>query len=222
MNYKHILHPVPWAERDMWIWPEDDVKLLAVFDSVSDLDLVLPLVKEKRICIQAGGAVGVWPLRLSKEFELVYTYEPHPHNFRCLAFNCLDEGENIIATNAALGEKFGRISLTLMDHETNNHGAFQVSEGSGLTGRIIPITMIDALHLDVCDLIYLDIEGLELFALMGAEETIRKCKPVIAIEDKGLSEAYGHKKGVAEEWLIKNFGYVVVARPHRDVILVSL
>jgi FkbM family methyltransferase len=191
-----------------------------VFGSVSDLDLVLPLVKNKRVCVQAGGAVGVWPLRLSKEFEVVYTYEPHPHNFRCLALNCLDEGENIIAINSALGDKFGRISLTLMEHETNNHGAFQVSEALGLTGKIIPLTVIDALDLVECDLIYLDIEGLELMALMGAKETIKKCRPVIAVEDKGLSTVYGYNKGQIEEWLISNFDYRVVARPHRDVILV--
>jgi len=218
-SYKIIEKPVAWNKLPHWMWPEFDEKLFAVFDSVSDLDSVLHLVKSRKVCVQAGGAVGVWPLRLSSEFDWVYTYEPHPQNFRCLMTNCF-EVDNVIAQNAAIGEKFGRISLTLMDHEENNHGAFQVSEAAGLTGKVIPITMIDALRLPECGLIYLDIEGMEKHALTGAEETIKRCRPVIAVEDKGLSEIYGSHKGDLENWLITEHNYRVVARPHRDVILV--
>lgn len=219
-EYKLIYHPVSWATRDQWVWPEKDVKLLQVFDSVSDIDLVLDVLENKRVCVQAGGAVGVWPLRLSKEFDWVYTFEPHPHNYRCLALNALDEGENIIASNMALGEKFGLISLSLMSHETDNHGAFQVCIENGLIEQVIPMTVIDSLCLPVCDLIYLDIEGLELYALKGAEATIKNCRPVIAVEDKGLSAAYGIDKGDIEKWLVSKFNYKVIARPHRDIILV--
>lgn len=82
-----------------------------------------------------------------------------------------------------------------------------------------PVLRIDDFETDGLGLVYLDIEGFELNALMGATETIRKYRPVIALEDKGLSEKYGTPKGAVEEWLASQFDYVVLKRVHRDVIL---
>jgi hypothetical protein len=42
---------------------------------------------------------------------------------------------------------------------------------------------------------------------------------VVVVEDKGLSSRFGVDMGDAEKWLQK-FGYRVVDRPHRDVVLV--
>jgi FkbM family methyltransferase len=219
-EYKVIYKEVAWHPNKEWMWPLLDHKLLAVFDSVSDLDLVLPLVSNRKTCVQAGGAVGIWPLRLAQEFEWVYTFEPHPHNFRCLAINCLDKAENIIAINSALASDHGRVGMVLPRDEENNHGAFQVCGGNGLVESVIPATTIDSLRLDNCGLIYLDIEGFEQIALQGAEQTIDICRPVIVVEDKGLSGHYGIAKGDVERYICTQFGYNVVARPNRDVVMV--
>jgi hypothetical protein len=85
-------------------------------------------------------------------------------------------------------------------------------------GDIAPIDTLDSLNLPALDLLYLDIEGFEMMAIIGGLETIVKFKPVIAIEDKGLSERYGYKQGQAEKFLASH-GYEVVARPHRDVVM---
>ena len=60
----------------------------------------------------------------------------------------------------------------------NEIGGFYVNENSGFT----PTLKIDDLNLKHCDFIQLDVEGYQLFALMGAENTIKKFKPVISIE----------------------------------------
>ncbi len=49
-------------------------------------------------------------------------------------------------------------------------------------GGDIPSVTIDSLKLPYCGLIKLDIEGAEMDALLGALDTIRRCKPVIVIE----------------------------------------
>jgi hypothetical protein len=82
------------------------------------------------------------------------------------------------------------------------------------------VLTIDSLSLPNCDLIYLDIEGYEMLALFGAANTISNYFPVIAVEDKGLSETFGYKKGDIEYYLIHEWDYKVVERPGRDVILV--
>ena len=69
-------------------------------------------------------------------------------------------------------------------------------------------------------LIYLDIEGSEYDALMGASETIRRSLPVIGMEDKGWNSRYNH--GASPVDLLKSrFDYKVLCKPFAsDIILV--
>jgi hypothetical protein len=46
----------------------------------------------------------------------------------------------------------------------------------------IPMLAIDSLNLDACDLIQLDVEGYEQFAIQGARRTIEAHRPVIIAE----------------------------------------
>ena len=68
--------------------------------------------------------------------------------------------------------------------------------------------LIDDLNLPGCDLIQLDLEGYEFYALQGGIETIKKHKPVIVIETV-WSERYGIKLNEIENWL-KSLGYLGV------------
>ena len=72
----------------LW-WPDFDVQCRAVVidECAAAMPLVLPLVAEKRVCVQAGGNVGVYPLALSKVFGEVITFEPDEDNFECLHKN---------------------------------------------------------------------------------------------------------------------------------------
>ena len=132
-------------------------------------------------------------------------------NFIVLVFNCVGI-PNIIRFQAALGEGGASVDL---ERRPDNCGAHQVS-GYGN----IPVMRVDDLALDECDLLMLDVEGYEMKALLGARRTIAHHRPVIVIEDKGLSERYGVKLGEAPDWLVTAYGYRIVAKPHRDVVLV--
>jgi hypothetical protein len=74
-----------------------------------------------------------------------------------------------------------------------------------------PTYQIDNLNLAVCDLIHLDIEGYEYYALQGAAHTIATCRPVIVIEmwdqlDNRFEENINAK---TEEFLsIHNYSYL--------------
>lgn len=197
------------TERN-FLWPrEDEACCAVVFDTTTDLEICYTYLTSFNVAVQAGGNMGVWPKYMAKRFKTIYTFEADPVNFYCLARN-IDE-LNVIKFQAALG--FER-KLVDLRREPQNAGAHFV-EGSGS----IPTLRIDDLGLTECDFIMLDIEGYEFQALLGAEETIRKFKPLISIEDKGLSDKYGTPEGHIEKWLGEKFGYEVVARPHRDVIL---
>jgi FkbM family methyltransferase len=165
----------------LW-WPDFDVRCRAVVVSecAAAMPAVLPLVAEKRVCVQAGGNVGVYPLALSKVFDRVITFEPDEDNWLCLRRNV--NVPNVMVFEAALGSEPGMCGILRID--TDNCGSHKT-----LPGSAVAVRTIDSLGLDQCDLIWLDIEGAEADAIKGALATIEKFSPIIVLEEKGL----GHK-----------------------------
>lgn len=160
------------------------------------LEAVIALTPQRRVAVQAGGNLGVWPKRLAKHFETVYTFEPSAELFPLLVANAPDL--NIIRFQAALGsgpEMVG-VSRVRRDGKPDPHEGITHIAGVG----VIPTMTLDSLALPVCDLLYLDTEGWEYRALQGAEETLRRCRPVVAVEvNKNL-----HYVGVTED-MIRTF-----------------
>lgn len=210
--YKTYHHDLGYGPSD-WMWPAGDEKLFSIFDMVAEIDQWLGLCKDHRTAVQAGGAVGVWPLRLSKDFQLVYTFEPHPENYACLRNNCTED--NVIAYNCAISDNNRPVKIYSLPQQSNNYGAgYIVNADDGIHAM-----RIDDLCLDDCDLICLDIEGAELEALKGAFQTISATKPLIVLEDKPMPQLSHFKRRVGEpgEWL-RQFGYRQVAKVHWDSV----
>ena len=84
--------------------------------------------------------------------------------FYCLNLNVTSP--NVFKYQSCLGNSRDLVALKI---KAKNRGKNFVN-GSG----VIPTLLIDDLNLEVCDLIHLDIEGYELFALQGAIKTIKK------------------------------------------------
>lgn len=196
-----------------FVWPEWDVEASRiVVQQVKDVEIALQYVKTWDVCVQAGGNVGVWARYLKKYFKIVHTFEPEPHNYACLEKNCPEL--DIVKWQNALGITDGmRVGIDYPEGR-KNMGACCVTEGGD-----IPVIAIDFLNMPSCGLIQLDIEGYEVQALRGAALTIDRFKPVIMVEDKGLSTKYGYAEGWSDG-LLKMAGYRVAARVNRDVVLV--
>jgi FkbM family methyltransferase len=163
---------------DNWFWPVYEKGMFAVISNdwvTSHADKYFKYMMKNDVCIQAGGACGMYAKLLSRQFKTVYTFEPYHDSFYYLARNCYES--NIVKFNAALGSAPGLISVDLPF--TKNQGETAVSKT--VSGNI-PTLVIDNLGLTACDFIQLDIEGSELEALKGAIETIKLYQPVIACE----------------------------------------
>jgi hypothetical protein len=67
---------------------------------------------------------------------------------------------------------------------------------------------LDDQNIEYVDFIKLDCEGYELFAIKGGEETIKRCRPVMVVEQKGHGMKYfGFRKEEGVE-LLQSWGMV--------------
>lgn len=211
------MRQVEWNGRK-WSWPDDDKFMLMVNDWALDFLQVLPLIKPQNGAIQAGGAVGLWPVLMSDHFRKVYTFEPHPDNFECLIENT-KEIENITAYHAALGETDGTCEMARYPGERDNSGAWYTMPSEDG----IPQVQLDKMAFDEpIDFIQLDIEGREAQVLRGAERIIKTYRPVIMVEEKRLlhDKAVGHTMGETAGYLAQ-FGYSIAMEIHRDIVFTS-
>lgn len=200
-------------ENGIWI-PHSEVLLPGmdlrgideILKDVALLNSSIFFTTGQRTAIQAGGHLGVYPLKLSETFDWVYTFEPVADNYACLVKNINGVG-NIIKSNKALSDKSE--ILHMHERDVNNSGMWAVDENGATEVQALSI---DSLVLGDVDLIQLDVEGHELKALEGGLKTIKECQPVIQVEDRGHGESC--------DALLKELGYKLAMRHITDKIFV--
>lgn len=231
MNFNELTHLEDFR-GEQYLWPNLDKKLKQVNDWVDDVSVLIGVFEELKrpmlTAIQAGGACGLWPLRLAQHFQLVVSYEVHPVNYYCMVENIRARNiSNIVYRNVALGADVGIVHPVLDQSEIGNAGAYYTIDGLSHNGPSFPRIKLDNdMKLFNVDLIQFDLEGREVEALQGAEVTIDRWRPIIMIEEKplpqmGKGQDIPHNVGDATKWL-KAKGYQKVAEVHRDVILAPL
>lgn len=198
---------------DDFVWPTEEARSYGnrYIYRTRDLDRAISLCHKRRTCIQAGGLVGVWPRYLTKFFADVHTFEPDAANFAAMTQN-LTGNEAAHLYFAALGDSNDPVKMT---YHPANIGGHHVS-GAGN----IPQIRIDDLQLHDVDLIVLDIEGSELAAIRGAEQTIARSRPVLHLEMRGHIEKY--KRGTTKQLrvLLELWGYKLDAHVNNDSVYV--
>lgn len=194
------------ADSRLW-WPDydhDPVKCLNfVRKGLTDMDLAISFCKKRRVCVQAGGHAGLWPMRLAEFFQCVYTFECEPMLVECMRRNCSNV-PNVIIDGRALGEAPGPVKM--QGHVSA--GGWSIKD----TGKhIVEQTTIDALKLKRCDALFFDVEAYEVEVLKGAWETIGRCRPVIMVEELPRTKA-------AIQAHMRSLEYVMRDSVHSDVV----
>lgn len=158
--------------------------------------------KEGFVCAIDGGAnIGVhtveWGKLLYGKGEVI-SFEPQEAVYYALCGNtALNNCLNVKAINAALGSEVGIIEIPKPDYfKPASFGSLELKQtgDSEYIGQqiadtdTVPIYTIDHFDLAHVSFIKLDIEGMELEALKGAEKTIQKHKPVLFVEAMKVEE----------------------------------
>jgi FkbM family methyltransferase len=198
--------------QDGWYWPLKDSKCWPWLINEKDMpEKVSAFCDQKRTIIEAGGNAGYYVKQYASIFENVITFEPEPLNFQCLTLNCTLA--NVTKIQACIGNERTPVSLWVGN---KNIGSYHVD--LTVNGKI-PTLLIDDLNVQDCDLIHLDIEGFEFPALRGAIETIKRCKPVIAVESMNHGEKFGWSNLMIEDFL-KDLNYKHIDTVYHDKIFI--
>lgn len=130
-----------------------------------------------RHAIDVGANVGLWARDLCTKFKTVTAFEPIEDFRACLKENV--KADNLRIESCALGNRDG---TTEMIRVAGNAGHTHVDSQS--QAGTIPLRRLDSYEFDDVDYIKIDCEGYEYEVLLGAWETIRRCRPRICVEQK--------------------------------------
>jgi FkbM family methyltransferase len=132
------------------------------------------------VVLDCGANVGMFSDHvLQRPDTRVIAFEPTPLTVRALRRNLLRHGDRATVIERGVWDKSERLFLQTYDE---NPAANTVGSAGDLAIDVVSIDeVVSQLGLTRLDYIKLDVEGAETRALMGAAETIRRFRPVLAI-----------------------------------------
>ncbi len=163
--------------------------------------------KEFDLIVDVGAWCGTWTLSMRQYAKKIHCYEPNNLHYGCLARN-ISAYDNIESYNQALGNEDGYVKLTEESATQNTRVLLENGETK--------INKLDSLGYNAIDLIKIDVEGLEMEVLKGAEKTLENVE-YLMIELNGNSERYGSSKRDIKEHL-KSLGFKVLIKTWPDIV----
>jgi FkbM family methyltransferase len=147
--------------------------------SEGEAEVFKKLITPDMVVTDVGANFGAHTLLFSKLAKQVYAFEPQKEVFEALCETMKLNGvENVLAINApaGTGSKVKYNDMT-SDPGVKNYGSFSfvgVKEG-----KPMQTVQLNA----PCNFLKIDVEGMELDVLRGAESMIKSCKPIMYVEN---------------------------------------
>ena len=164
-------------------------KALDVYGEFSELEaaFMCGFVAPGDVVVDVGANIGALTLPLANavgaEGSLI-AFEPQPALFQILCANIALNGLRHVRTvNAAVGADGGSVKLPKLDvTQPGLFGAHGIgTDVAGDTGGVVKLD--DALRLNRCTLMKIDVEGMEAEVIRGARDLITRCQPVLYVEN---------------------------------------
>lgn len=195
-------------------WIGININVDGLYESEHLGDLIQLLNKigvetENSTAIDIGANIGNHAIEFSKYFADVICFEPNPRTFDVLAANA-KQRKNIQVNKWGCSSSNQKIKL---QEDFNNVGSssavMPISSQNSLEILVKPLDeMIDTFS--NVSLIKIDIEGMEIEALKGAESTISKFRPVICLEQNETEFNNGSVETESLDWL-RAKGYKILS-----------
>jgi FkbM family methyltransferase len=148
--------------------------------------------------VDVGANAGIFTLMAAKlvgESGSVHAFEPSPRDMDRLLANLSANGlSNVMVHPVALGRAAGKAVLAVSGAERPGHntiGGFAYSDDDATYSLEVDVATLDeiakAQKLTRLDLLKIDVEGSETAVLQGAQDTLRRFRPVIVVEAQDAS-----------------------------------
>ena len=184
-------------DKMIWVPSDDDWHAWgADWEKIEIDEIMNHHISNWDVALDIGAHVGIWSMRLAEKFKRVYAFEPVPKHIECWKQNMQkfinehSELENISTLNTvALGHENGTNTMIVPNTTNSGRATFVEKQFPPLKGTFhnfpkiqVETKTLDSYEFEQVDFIKMDVEMFELKVLQGAENTIRKHKPIMYIE----------------------------------------
>ena len=159
-----------------------------VFESHIINGMLADYVKKSKYIVDVGANIGCHCVsygNMNPECK-IWAFEPQDKLYTILQKNIKTNklDDRIISSKFGLGHKDSSLTLSSLESVEDKRcmGYNKGGLGIGKGGEEIKITTLDSLSLPGLDYIKIDVEGAEGLVIRGAQETLKKYKPVVVFE----------------------------------------
>src|SRR5258706_3282169 len=173
-----IISPPLWSKARAW-W-----RTIAGKDE-AEIGMLRFLVPHDRCAIDVGANIGIYTSKLLEITAQVVAIEPNPVYVKKRARIF---GSRVRLIPAALSDTEGTAELVVpTTRDGDDAGMGTIEKQNSLAAydctRVhVPMRRLDSLSIDNVGFMKIDVEGHEESVIIGAEQTIRRCRPVLLIE----------------------------------------
>jgi FkbM family methyltransferase len=196
----------------------------------AEVETMIEAARPGTVAVDVGAHVGIFTVPLAHAVGAggsVWAFEPQPENLERLQANLAENHRtNVSLFGAAASDADGGLLFHVADDSAYGSTG-EVLQGRGTVGSL----KVQALRLDTVwkgdgmrpvSVVKIDVEGAELAVLRGAQELIRRCRPVLLVEtatsdqlaeiERYLS-ALGYEKRDPKGFAARNHLFVPFERP---------
>ena len=158
-----------------------------------EIDVLANFIQEGDVVADIGSFIGSHARAFSEvagERGKVYAFEANSSIFPILEKNAeLARLGNIAAFGIGLGATDRE--MYVIKEDGANQGANRLDIWARANSQRVGVKPIDSLDIPVINFLKIDVEGMELEVLMGADEVISRCMPIIFAEANSLESSHG-------------------------------
>jgi FkbM family methyltransferase len=182
--------PMLYLKHDAYVG-----RALELYGEFSELEwqALAQMARPGDVVVEAGANLGTHTVALARRVGpkgTVHAFEPQRVVHQIMCANVILNGLiNVHAYHAAVGDQPGTIEVPPVDYGCrNNFGGLSLDGLSNATidanakSESVPVMTIDSLNLERLKLLKIDVEGMERAVLLGARQTIERCKPTLYFE----------------------------------------
>lgn len=155
-------------------------------------------LNRRNSAVDVGAHVGLWSRILAGHFRTVHAFEPLAAHLECLHKNVGGLPNVLVYGNFALGSIPHSRGLFRVTENSGNTRLSGLAE-EGVVDQPVTVYRFDDLWEqgnNPIDLMKIDVEGYELEVVRGAEQSIKRNKPTMVVEQKaGNAEVFGFRTG---------------------------